>query len=378
VASVSKRITASGQARYDVRYRTLANGVRTRTFRKRRDAQRFATTVEGDKLRGDWVDPRQGVRTLTDVAAEWLQSNPAKRTSTAATDRSHLRARIEPKLGAQPVGRITRRDVQAAVNSWAAELSPRTVRRVFGTLSSVLNYAAECELIVRSPCRGVKLPAVSTPRRPLPSPDDLRRLADEVGPDLAPLVYLGAVLGLRWGECAALRVGRIDFMRSTLSVAEQITRGPRGEPVTGPPKSAAGERTLTMPRQLVELLAAHLARKGLTGSDRDTLVFTMPRGGPLTYQNWRIRVWQPACDAANLHGLGFHDLRRLNATGLMMEGVDVKTAQARLGHADPRLTLAVYAQATTEADRDAAQRLGSRFMTPPADDKKDARDQTRT
>ncbi len=46
-----------------------------------------------------------------------------------------------------------------------------------------------------------------------------------------------------------------------------------------------------------------------------------------------------------------------------MEGVDVKTVQSRLGHSDPRLTLAVYAQATTEADRAAADLLGSRFMT---------------
>jgi hypothetical protein len=40
----------------------------------------------------------------------------------------------------------------------------------------------------------------------------------------------------------------------------------------------------------------------------------------------------------------------------------VKTAQARLGHSDPRLTLAIYAQATTEGDRSAADRLGARLM----------------
>ena len=62
-------------------------------------------------------------------------------------------------------------------------------------------------------------------------------------------------------------------------------------------------------------------------------------------------------------GLGFHDLRRLNATGLVMAGVDVKTVQARLGHSDPRLALAVYAQATTEADRAAADLLGDGLMT---------------
>lgn len=47
---------------------------------------------------------------------------------------------------------------------------------------------------------------------------------------------------------------------------------------------------------------------------------------------------------------------------MVAEGVDVKTAQARLGHSDPRLTLASYAQATTEGDRSAASKLGARLM----------------
>jgi len=40
----------------------------------------------------------------------------------------------------------------------------------------------------------------------------------------------------------------------------------------------------------------------------------------------------------------------------------VKTAQTRLGHADPRLTLVIYAQASGEADRAAADRIGARFL----------------
>jgi integrase len=62
--------------------------------------------------------------------------------------------------------------------------------------------------------------------------------------------------------------------------------------------------------------------------------------------------------------LGFHDLRRANATVLVSTGVDVKTAQTRLGHSDPRLTLAIYAQATTDGDRRAAQKLGDALMKP--------------
>jgi hypothetical protein len=40
----------------------------------------------------------------------------------------------------------------------------------------------------------------------------------------------------------------------------------------------------------------------------------------------------------------------------------VKTAQVRLGHSDPRLTIAIYAQATNEGDRNAAAKLGARFF----------------
>jgi len=66
---------------------------------------------------------------------------------------------------------------------------------------------------------------------------------------------------------------------------------------------------------------------------------------------------------ADLDWLQFHDLRRANANGLVLEGVDIKTAQTRLGHTDPRLTLGIYAQTTTEADHQAAELLGKRFLS---------------
>ncbi|HKX76435.1 MAG TPA: hypothetical protein VJR05_13700, partial [Acidimicrobiia bacterium] len=52
----------------------------------------------------------------------------------------------------------------------------------------------------------------------------------------------------------------------------------------------------------------------------------------------------------------------MTSAGLVLEGIDLKTAQTRLGHTDPRLTLGIYAQATIEADRRAAARLGERFL----------------
>ncbi len=61
--------------------------------------------------------------------------------------------------------------------------------------------------------------------------------------------------------------------------------------------------------------------------------------------------------------LGYHDLRRANATVLVRSGVDVKTTQTRLSHSDPKLTLGIYAQASTSADRGAAGRLAAELMS---------------
>ncbi len=77
-----------------------------------------------------------------------------------------------------------------------------------------------------------------------------------------------------------------------------------------------------------------------------------------------IGFWVAWHKAGGFGGLeaGFHDLRRLNATTLVVEGIDVKTAQTRLGHADPRVTLSIYASAPASVDRAAAEVVGERFF----------------
>jgi len=93
--------------------------------------------------------------------------------------------------------------------------------------------------------------------------------------------------------------------------------------------------------------------------DGDTAPITDERDG---YSNWRLRAWLPSTAAAGCPGAGFHDLRRASATAPVAGGVNVRTAQARLGHSDPRLTLTLYAQVVEEADRQAAETLGSQFF----------------
>jgi len=285
-----------------------------------------------------------------------------KRSSTRARDRSILSCHVKPTLERHPIGSVTPRTVQGLVSEWSVRMAPRSVRRCYDVLRAIFNYAVESDVIARTPCRSVKLPAMEAQTRHVVTAEELAGLADALGADYAPMAYLGALLGLRWGEVAGLRVGRVDFLAGTIEIAEQTTRGEHGRAVLGTPKSAAGRRVLSAPKALLDMLAAHLARHDLTGVDADAFVFTSPRGEPLDYSHWRRRVWLPACSRTGLKGLVFHDLRRAAATALVLERVDMKTAQTRLGHSDPRLTLGLYAQASNEADRDAAERVGARYL----------------
>ena len=77
------------------------------------------------------------------------------------------------------------------------------------------------------------------------------------------------------------------------------------------------------------LLADHLAGRQRTGADPDALAFTAPHGGPSTTPT------SPACPGSGtvkdgLDGLEFHDLRLDGATGMVLDYVDLKTAQSRV------------------------------------------------
>lgn len=363
--SIQRRETATG-VRYDVKLRDAHGRMYQRTFRTKREAESYQAQEKADQARGAWVDPRGGAKPFGEVAQEWLTSNPAKRPSGWARDEAVVRVHLRPAFGNRPVASITKRDVQTLVNEWCKQAKARTVNRQYGTLRAILNYAVESDLIGRTPCRGINLPTADEKDAYIVDADELAALAAAMDGETSPMAYLGAVLGLRWGECAGLKVGRLDFLRSEIRVCWQRTRGPGGVMVEGPPKSAKGNRTEAVPKELMDMLAAHLARRGLTGADADEYVFTGPQGQPLDYSNWYHGVWVPACKAAGLAGLKFHNLRDANATGMVADGVDVKTAQVRLGHADVRTTLGIYAKATTEGNRDAAAKLAKRFMQSPA------------
>jgi integrase len=363
--SIHKRTTTRG-VRYDVRVRDHNGRVHNKTFRTRREAEAFERDQLARRDRGTWTDPSAARTPFDEWARLWLGANPGKRPKTLVTDRNIVERHLIPALGGKPLGSIAPADVQRLVADLGTRLAPATVRRYYAVLRAILTAAVEADLIGRTPCRGIHLPAIERRERHVLTPDEVRALAAAIPARYRAMILLAVETGLRFEECAALRVGRLSLLgaRPSLTVAETAVEA-AGRLHFGPPKSSAGRRTMALSKALRDVLAAHLAAEGITGADRQQLVFTGPDGGPLRYSNFRYRVWLPALGAAGLEnvGLGFHDLRRASATTMVLGGVDVRTAQHRLGHSDPRLTLGVYAQVTTEADRAAAEAFAGFYET---------------
>jgi integrase len=301
--------------------------------------------------------------TLKEWCEYWLDTNAVKRPKAKKEDRSSLELHVYPTLGHKRLDDITVFDIRLLVAQWADTVMPRTVHRRYAVLRAAINAAVDLEILDRSPCRRVRL-ATSAPAFAYAlQPDEVALVANAVGPRYRAMVFTAAMLGLRFCECAGLRVGRLDLVSEKVSIDEGIVEAENGRLYSNPPKSQAGRRTMCLPSSLVTMLTEHLDRSAIDVEDQQALVFTSPTGGPLRYSNFRKRVWRPAIATLELPAIGFHDLRRTNATVLVQRNVDLKTAQIRLGHSDPALTLRIYAQPTDDGDRAAAALIDDHFAS---------------
>ena len=183
--------------------------------------------------------------------------------------------------------------------------------------------------------------------------DEVAQLAEAAGPEYSTLVFTAAYTGLRWGELAGLRVERVNLLRRSLAVVEQLNEL-SGAFSWGPPKTAAGTRSVTLPMTLVELLETQLTRPEVV---RSGLVFPTPLGEPMRRSNFTRRAWVPATTAIGQEGLRFHDLRHTAVALAIQQGAHPKAIQERLGHSSVTVTLDRYGHLYQGLDGDLADGL---------------------
>lgn len=340
-----------------------------------------------------------GDRTVSEYAEDFhnLRAESFKSPLAYAREENYIR-HIQDMFGHMRLSDLKPDDVRHIYA--AARKSGMSEAELHGThvkLRQILQDAVDNELILRNPCTPVKLPKPTyRERAPLTAEEASRFLSclmDEPLSAKAAGTMLLLQCGLRRGEMLGLTWGDIDFKQRTLSVSRQFTN----DKTLRAPKSKMSRRTIAIndslanyltrwkSEQLVQLSQYTLSQGEETPVVNGIRVVTTGDGKYATvvnvdghnfdrwfrdfcvdngfgkYENVSrtfARNVKKHTRGTHYSGLVPHALRHTQATLLIGEGADVKTVQARLGHASPSTTLSIYSHAIEANDRKAADAFG--------------------
>lgn len=367
MASAQKRANGTWLGRY----RGADGRERAKSFGRKGDALRWAQEQESRVRTLDWTDPTRAKVTIGELAGPWLASHEVK-PKTRASYESLMKTCVLPAWESVRVDRITPTEVRTWVGSMAGAqgvlLSASRRRQAYHLLTALLDSAVQDGRLPRNPAvpngrRGRSkgfLPSIPRARdRRYLRHEQVLRLAGAASEYESLILVLG-YCGLRWGECAALRVRNVDLLRGRLMVEGSLAEV-NGRLIFGSTKAHAS-RSVPVPAFLRERLATAMTEKG-----RDDLLFTSPEGGPLRLSNFRQRVFDPAVRSAGLDGLTPHGLRHTAASLAVNSGANVKAVQRMLGHASAAMTLDVYADLFDDELDDVAGRLDGEVSRARAD-----------
>jgi integrase len=331
MASIAKR----PDGRWRARYRDASGREHSKHFVRKFDGQRWLDEVTAAVVTGQYVDPRAGKVTFRAYAEQW-RSAQVHRPNTAAAVESALRVHAYPAFGESWLGTIRASEIQAFVRGLSDRLAPASTATVYQHVRAVFRAAEHDRLIASSPCSRIVLPKKQRRLVEPPTAEQVLAITGLMPEHLRAMVTFMAGTGVRPGEAAGLKADRLDMLRRTARIDQQLllTRPPS----FGPPKTEASTRNVPLPQVVCDALAAHLVQFPAI----DGLVFHEPDGRPV-HRDLAGRHFHRAAERVGAaDGTRLHDLRHFYASLLIHHGASVKVVQARLGHASAKETLDVY------------------------------------
>lgn len=245
--------------------------------------------------------------------------------------------------------------------------APSTVRKYHAILSAALAQAVKWQWIPTNPARLATLPVAQHPHPDAPTPEQVRALIaacasrSEV---LGTFVLVAAVTGCRRGELAALRWSDVsDHALHVRGSAFSLGR------VKGVKQTKTGHhRRVAVDDDLGRVLedwrrtCERQAQASGVPYGPECHLFSKDADGRTPVNiNTVSTTFRRVASQLGMPTIHLHSLRHFAATQLISAGVDPRTAASRLGHANPSMTLRVYAHATSESERHAAE-IGARIL----------------
>lgn len=355
----------------------------------------YRAELEGRKAAGSKV------RTVSDYAEDFHRMREGTMGSPLAYEREGYDVRhIRELFGDTPIEALKPDDVRHAYAEArkTGRFKESEIRRIHVKLKQIMQDAVDNDLIQRNPCAGVKLPKANVEARQSLSADGASRflscLAGEAPSSNAVCTMLLLQCGLRKGEALGLSWEDYDPQGRRIRISKQYTN----DKTLRPPKSKMSRRVVAVGKSMAEYLdrwksvqRAQLARYAIEQHESTPIVHgvsvenhdgetraTVVRVDGHNYSRWFrdfcvdngfgeyevvaktfVRNGKEHKRGKHYRGLVPHALRHTQATLLIGEGADVKTVQARLGHASPNTTLSIYAHAIDANDQKAAAAIES-------------------
>jgi len=332
----------------------------------KREAQVKLAELIASVGKGAYVEPHKvAIADFVRARVDRWEAAGAISARTAQRYRQLLEHQIAPHLGAKPLQKLTRLDVE----EWHTTLrhgglASRTIGHAHRMLSKALGDAERDGAVVKNVCKLQKAPRVT--EREMVIVQDVAGLVDKLrGERLHALAMVALFTGMRLGEVLALRWNRVDLEGGVIMVREALEPTKAHGIRFKAPKSKAGRRDITLPDTLVDALREHRRavlelqmKLGAGHLPDDALLFSNLEGTPLQPSNVSSD-WGDLAERIGAPGVTFHGLRHTHASQLIASGVDIVTISKRLGHAKPSVTLAIYAHMFHTDDSKAANAINA-------------------
>ena len=356
------------QIRKTKTYRPLP-GMTPRQIEK--EVQRFAIVFEASVKNGEFLDA--GRIRLSDFCPQYLEiaSGFLSPTTYASYERV-VQQYILPILGHFRLSEIRPFHVQMFIQQLQSPgrgkqretLSSSSVRRYFVVLQSILGRAFKLGMIASNPADSARIELPSNPCTPTDiftqeEAAQMLHYLEKEPMQYQLLVHLAILTGCRRGELVALTWKDVDTENGIITINKSNYQLSGGKVETKPPKTRGSIRQISVPSYCIDMLLQY--RKQQTASSESSWIFTREDGSPMRPQ--RASKWFTQFLQRNgLRHRKFHSLRHTSATLLLLNGTNIKTVAARLGHMQLSTTNR-YVHNISQADLDAAKLLESLFHT---------------
>ena len=308
---------------------TMPDGTKQRkAFRGHSDSEVWNKIKEYDRSKNDLP---AGV--LFRVASDgwWAAIEPTIAYNTGKGYKP-ARARADQWFGSTVLSSITAKDVERRIKDFSSSHAGKTVTTQLQVIRQIFQFAEVQGYITYNPANAVHVPRglEKTYRMP-PNKDEIDRIKSSVDLPFGLFAYLIYYTGCRRGEAVALTWDDFDFEKKLIRICRSVYYV-NNTPHLKSPKTEKGVRSVPLLPPLLSAISDKIG-KGY--------VFSLDGGKtPLSHYNV-IKLYHSYQSVSGVV-VNPHQIRHGYATALHDAGIDAKTAQTLLGHAQISTTMDIY------------------------------------